>query len=182
MPSFDWDVFLSHSTVDKPRVARLAQAGFRPSEHRHEREHRHGDRAEPGAVSRAGVVHDPSRVRVGVGAARTKHGHVSRSRQSRPPCLAAEIGRLPNPRYVAASENTSTGAPNRTTHDSSCWPLCNRESRATSRNSSRQMEPVQSLHTRLGGQFCGPHRRTAAHLSGQPTPVTTKSSPADILP
>ena len=27
--SFDWDVFLSHSSVDKPRVARLAAAGFR---------------------------------------------------------------------------------------------------------------------------------------------------------
>lgn len=31
--SFDWDVFLSHSSVDKPRVARLAErlerAGFR---------------------------------------------------------------------------------------------------------------------------------------------------------
>ena len=31
--SFDWDVFLSHSSVDKPRVSRLAerltQAGFR---------------------------------------------------------------------------------------------------------------------------------------------------------
>ena len=33
MASFDWDVFLSHSSVDKPRVARwterLSQAGFR---------------------------------------------------------------------------------------------------------------------------------------------------------
>lgn len=33
MPSFDWDVFLSHSRVDKPRVARpaarLTAAGFR---------------------------------------------------------------------------------------------------------------------------------------------------------
>jgi hypothetical protein len=65
---FDWDVFLSHSSVDKPRVARLAerleQAGLRVWFDRQDIDRGQDIVAviEDG-LARAGVVHDQGGVR-----------------------------------------------------------------------------------------------------------------------
>ena len=100
-PDFQFDVFLSHNTKDKPRVRRLAErlkaAGVRVWFD--EWTVKSGDKlispwSEGGGVAGAAVVHFAGRARFGLGGAGAEHRAVPRSVQRGAPVHPAPTGRL----------------------------------------------------------------------------------------